>query len=228
MKRVLIVSYAYPPFAGVGIVKVLGTTRYLPEYGWEPTVLCVKPDGYCLTDPANGNEATPRVFVRRPPLAPFGIRVLDKLRLGARRGLLLPDSQIDWFLPACFAGRRELRRQRYDMIYATVPPYTSGLVGAYLSRWSGLPFVVDIRDPWLEPTFSYEYRTRLHRRIDLALERYVVRTAKKLTFIYQIGLDRYASRYPDRASDLTIIRPGFDFDRANGTKVMPLPKNVTL
>jgi hypothetical protein len=157
------------------------------------------------------------------------IKALAKLHLDARRGFLLPDNHIDWFLPACWAGRLELCRQRYDMIYTTVPPYTSGLVAAYLSRWSGLPLVLDIRDPWLDRTApGAEHRTHLHRSLDLALERYVVRQARKLTFIYQIGLDQYLERYPERARDMMIVRPGFDFERDKGKAVSPLAGKVTL
>jgi hypothetical protein len=229
VKKVLIVSYYYPPLAGVGIVKVLGTTRYLPEFGWQPSVLCAKPDGYYITDPANVGLHTPQIFARHAPFAPFLMKAFAKLGVDARRGFILPDNQIDWFLPACRAGRRELRRQRYDMIYTTVPSYTSGLVAAHLSSWSGLPFVMNVRDPWIDRTMpGCEHRTRLHRHLDLALEDYVVRRSRKLTFIYQIGLDQYLSRYPQRARDMAIVRPGFDFERENGTAITSSPGKVTL
>src|SRR5262245_46042997 len=108
MKKVLIVAYEYPPLARVAIVKVLGTTRYLPEFGWEPTVLCARPGHKShMTEPANEDPVTARIVVKHPPLAPFAIRVLEKLSLGARRGLILPDNYVDWLLPACWAGRRE-------------------------------------------------------------------------------------------------------------------------
>src|SRR5262245_5279420 len=100
MKRALVISYFYPPLAGVGIIKVFGTTRYLPEFGWEPTVLCALPDGNYITDSTNAVSVPPRIFVRRPPFAPLLIRVLGKLRMGDRNGLLLPDNYVDWFLPA--------------------------------------------------------------------------------------------------------------------------------
>jgi len=229
MRRILIVSYHYPPLGGVGIVQVLGTTRYLPEFGWEPTVLCAKPDINSDVDLANKTSAVSRVFARRFPFASTFMKALAKLRLDARRGLVLPDNFIDWFIPAYRAGRRALRRNHYDLIYATVPPYTSGLVAASLSRQSGVPFVLNIRDPWLDRTQpGQEHLTRLHRKLDSALERYAVDTARKLTFIYQIGLDQYRLRYPDRAHQMNIVRPAFDFERANGKPAARLPGKVTL
>jgi glycosyltransferase involved in cell wall biosynthesis len=229
MKKVLIVSYYYPPLGGVGIVKVLGNTRYLPELGWQTTVLCVRPDKDNRTSSLSGIPAAKRIFAARLRFTALTIRVLAKLRLDARQGFLLPDNYIDWFLPAYRAGCSELRRQKYDMIYATVPPYTCGLVAACLSHRSGLPLVVDIRDPWLDRTQpGREHRTRLHRRLDFALERYVVQRARKLTFIYQIGLDQYTRRYPDRAKDMVIVRPAFDFAREGCPRASPLLGKVTL
>jgi hypothetical protein len=157
------------------------------------------------------------------------MKVLAKLRLNARRGLVLPDDFIDWFLPAYLAGKRELKRNRYDLIYATVPPYTAGLVAACLSRESGIPFVLNVRDPWLDRTQrGYEHLTQLHRKLDAVLERYVVDTARRLTFIYRIGLDQYRERYPHRADQMSIIRPAFDFERSNGEAATKLPGKVTL
>jgi hypothetical protein len=149
--------------------------------------------------------------------------------LDARRGLILPDNFIDWFIPACFAGRQELQRQTYDLVYVTVPPYTSGLVAACLAQHSGLPLVLNIRDPWLDRTApGQQHRTRMHRRLDYLLERYVVNTARKLTFIYQIGLDQYRRRYPRRSDDMTIIRPAFDFARLNGNPPRNSSGKITL
>jgi hypothetical protein len=157
------------------------------------------------------------------------MKILAKLRLDARRGLILPDNFIDWFVPACFAGRGELQRQAYNLVYATVPPYTSGLVAAYLSHFGRLPLVLNIRDPWLDRTApGQQHRTRIHRKLDYLLERHVVNTARKLTFIYQIGLDQYRRRYPGRSDDMTIIRPAFDFARVNGKRAGELPGKVTL
>ncbi len=39
MKKVLIVAYHYPPNAAVGGTRPSKFARYLPEFGWEPTVL---------------------------------------------------------------------------------------------------------------------------------------------------------------------------------------------
>src|SRR5215510_13704892 len=99
MSRVLIVSYYYPPLVSVGIVQILGITRYLPEFGWEPTVLCARPDIHSEIDLSNECCAF-RVVAGRFPLASTFMKVLAKLRLNARRGLVLPDDFIDWFPPA--------------------------------------------------------------------------------------------------------------------------------
>src|SRR5258708_28061301 len=45
MKRLLLIAYAYPPCPEIGAVRPAGLAKYLPRFGWEPTVLTVKLPG---------------------------------------------------------------------------------------------------------------------------------------------------------------------------------------
>ena len=42
-RRILIVAYHFPPDAAVGALRPLKFAKYLPEFGWEPYILTVKP-----------------------------------------------------------------------------------------------------------------------------------------------------------------------------------------
>ncbi|MBR4802705.1 MAG: glycosyl transferase family 1, partial [Bacteroidales bacterium] len=37
-KRVLIITYYWPPSGGSGVQRWLKTSKYLPEFGWEPVI----------------------------------------------------------------------------------------------------------------------------------------------------------------------------------------------
>ena len=50
MKKVLIVTYYWPPSGGPGVQRVLKFCKYLPEYGWEPVILTVKDGEYPSRD----------------------------------------------------------------------------------------------------------------------------------------------------------------------------------
>jgi glycosyltransferase involved in cell wall biosynthesis len=93
--------------------------------------------------------------------------------------VLLPDSYVGWYPGAVRAARRVLREQHFDAIYSTSPPETSHLVGRSLHRSSGLPWLADFRDPWMNlhllapPTPMH---AALHRRLEASVCREAVVT----------------------------------------------------
>ena len=51
MKRLLFVTYYFPPSGGPGVQRSLKFVKYLPEFGWRPTVLTVRPESASWPDP---------------------------------------------------------------------------------------------------------------------------------------------------------------------------------
>lgn len=162
-RRVLIVSYHFPPVGGAGVQRVAKFARYLPDFGWDVSVLqAANPsvpllDASLLADlPADLVTAKARTFepsyaakqaTRSAPIALAAMRRPSLLRRLAST-LLQPDPQILWYPDAMRQGRALLRRLPHDAILATAPSYTNLLVGARLARWSGLPLLSDFRDEW--------------------------------------------------------------------------------
>src|SRR5215475_7738367 len=56
MRRILFIAYAFPPCGGAGVQRSAKFVRYLPEYGWLPTVLTVIPSSFGVTDNSHLNE----------------------------------------------------------------------------------------------------------------------------------------------------------------------------
>jgi len=122
--------------------------------------------------------------------------------------LHLPDTLTGWFIPAVWAGLREARRERPDVIYCTAPAWTSLLVGVALSRLLRLPLHADFQDPWCGSAWhKVPYRT--HQRINEALERLVVRQAKQITCAWDGIRKHLAARYPQRQEEIRTILNGF-------------------
>lgn len=122
--------------------------------------------------------------------------------------LHLPDTLTGWFIPAVWAGLREARRERPDVIYCTAPAWTSLLVGAALSRLLRLPLHADFQDPWCGSAWhKVPYHT--HRRINEAMERLVVRQAKQITCAWDGIRKHLAARYPHRQEEIQTILNGF-------------------
>lgn len=194
MKRVLIITYYYPPLGGAGILKILRTTRYLPGSGWTPLVLTVKnPEKYHQAD----NPIPEGVEVYRAARIPGGnilARILRRVGLDERM-LLMPDQHIGW-LPGAFGyGWHLVKSKQVDLIYATGPPYSALMVGALLKFFTRKPLIVDLRDPWTFNAARKGYPSILHRWLDQCFEKWVLRQADFITCIYRITADGYYQRY---------------------------------
>ena len=46
MKKVLVITYYWPPSGGPGVQRILKFCKYLPHFGWEPIVLTVENGEY--------------------------------------------------------------------------------------------------------------------------------------------------------------------------------------
>ncbi|QDT55393.1 D-inositol-3-phosphate glycosyltransferase [Caulifigura coniformis] len=168
-RRVLFVSYLFPPVGGVGVHRVTKFVKYLPQFGWECSVLTVANPSTPLVDgslrrdvPVSTNVVQARTLepgyglkaaVGAGEVGRSGIVAAAKRRLKgiARRAVntvLQPDPQILWRPAALREGKRLLREMPHDAIIATGPPFSSLLLGAALAKASKLPLILDYRDEW--------------------------------------------------------------------------------
>ncbi len=123
--------------------------------------------------------------------------------------LHVPDGESGWLLPAVWAGWRESRRHRPDVIFSTAPVWTAHVAGAALSTMLRVPLVADFRDPWVGSAFrTVPYAA--HRRLNACLERCVIARAAHITCAWD-GIRRHlAARYPRCAEKMTTILNGYD------------------
>ncbi len=197
MKKLLLLSYYFPPLGMGGTQRPAKFARYLPEFGWEATVLTVKPIAYWANDPSLLEDVAGVAVVRTGSLDPQRLLMLiSRRRTGngaamtasASSGLfawinqkivpwfLLPDSKILWRWHAGRAASRLLRTGEFDAILTTSPPHSVHLIGLRLARRFNLPWVADFRDAWAGSVVVHE-PTRWHRRCQHQLQRRVVRAA---------------------------------------------------
>ena len=205
MKRVLLISYYFPPSGGPGVQRVLKFAKYLPDFGWQPTVLTVEPEhaAYPDLDPTLNEEVPASVRVVRTrswdPYAVYarfqgkakgetvgvgfvkeGTAESGRQRLArwVRANIFLPDARVGWVPFARRAARRLLRGETYAAVLTSGPPHSTHLIGRPLRRRFGVPWVVDMRDPWTDISYYQDLpHTAPARRFDAALERKVLATA---------------------------------------------------
>jgi len=224
-RKVLIIAYYFPPLGLSGVQRTAKFAKYLPKYGWKPTVLTVAPTGYYALDPsllAEVEQAGTEV-VRASSIDPNRLfRNREIVRMpseGVRRVLqfagdtfFFPDTKIGWKLKALRAANELMQRENFDLVFATAPPQTDFLIGEVLKKKFKVPLVLDYRDAWLDYPFKY-YPTPVHRYIHYRMEKRVVKAADKIIVTirrvkesllkHYLGLDYH---------DVIIIPQGYDPD----------------
>jgi glycosyltransferase involved in cell wall biosynthesis len=208
MRRVLMVSFQFPPMAGTsGVQRALRFAQQLPALGWSPSILTADPRVHAQTGGDLLGEIPPGLPVRRA----FALDAARHLSIGGRYpGVLArPDRWHSWLLGAVPAGLKLIREGRPDAIWSTYPIPTAHLIGYWLSRLSGLPWVADFRDPMAHD--GYPADPALWRSF-AAVERKVFSRATRLTFTTPGAARLYAARFPAAAERLRVIENGYSED----------------
>lgn len=255
-RRVLLVAYYFPPLGGSGVQRTLKFVRYLPEFGWQPVVLTARNADLSTRDETLVGQVSPdvpvvRTFIpepyalyrrltRRASDVPVDLAVLtlgpserrrftERFAEWVRSTCFIPDARVGWLPFAVLAGWRAIRRHAVNVIYTSAPPYTCHLVGWWLKRLTGLPWVADFRDSWVGWLSAPQYRPWPARRIDQALERAVVTQADwRIVAIPGIRGD-LCSRTPEAASlRWRVITNGYDPADFDGVQPRPSDERLTI
>jgi len=205
-RTILIVAFDFPPAAtSSGMQRALKVVRYLREFGWRPIVLTAQPRAYANTNPSQLSEIPDDVPVYRA----FGIdtRRVFSIRNRYPGFVAWPDPWISWWPDAVRVGRRIIRHHQPQVIWSTYPIRTTNLVASSLAKWSGLPWVSDLRDPITLDGYPPDaMRFRLARRI----ERNTVRHAARVVFTAEFTRRLYEERYPLLSNKSVVIPNGYD------------------
>ena len=201
------IAYHYPPLRGSsGIQRTLAFSRDLREFGWQPIVLSANPRAY----PGTGADQLRDIPADVPVYRPFALDTSRHLSIrGAYpQALALPDRWSSWLLGAVPAGWGIIRRHRPDVIWSTYPIATAHLIGLWLQRLSGLPWIADFRDSMTEANFPPDPTLR---RVRQDLERKTVERASRSVFTTPGARRMYAERYPNLSAERwTVIPNGYD------------------
>lgn len=192
MKRVLIVTYYFPPAGGSGVHRPSAWARHLREFGYEPVVLTPGPEWHTSGATELQSLAGEQAEVARTSpdrwsgIARF-VRARMPMNLNGVARVFDPSGL--WAMSAIRAGDRIMRRKAFDAILTTAPPYMLGLVGDTLSRRHGVPWVMDLRSPWAE-ALAVPWVGGVGYFFDRWVERRFCSRAKAVTFHDNGGLKR--------------------------------------
>ncbi len=202
-RRILVVSYPYPPMPTVGGNRWLAMSKYLREFGHEVAVLTTSAFGSLPDETESEVIRSPdlvaarwlRALLRRPPLPQGGAPpVVDKPPPGILTRIVVPDPHLVTWVPGAVRAARRLQRDRnFDCVVTTSAHESAHLVP--LGMGSARPaWVADFRDGWTFHPWKPPYPTGLQADLDRALERKVVRTAERTTVVQRSVGDDFGSR----------------------------------
>lgn len=234
MKKVLIITYYWPPSGGAGVQRWLKFAKYLPQYGWEPVVYTPENPDFAIEDKSLMKDVAPDLKVLKSKIwEPYelykmligkkGQKVnvsfaegskkqgkIHKLALALRGNLLIPDPRCFWIRPSVDILKKYVKENPVDAIITTGPPHSMHIIGRKLHRATGIPWLADFRDPWTNIDFYKELNLtwiadKLHHRA----ERKVLQQADcvvSVTPTWCAELEELAGRKVD------LIHNGYDED----------------
>lgn len=201
MKRVLVITYYWPPAGGPGVQRWLKFVTYFKEFGIDPIVFIPDNPHYPITDESIGSELPEGIQIIRFPIKePYGFAnliskkkitqvssgiitkqkqsVLEKVLLWIRGNFFIPDARIGWVKPSINFLRNFIADHHVEAIITSGPPHSLHLIGKSLKEETGIKWVADFRDPWT--TIHYHKSLRLTKRAQkkhIALESEVLTKA---------------------------------------------------
>jgi hypothetical protein len=204
-RKLLVVAFHYPPDnSSTGVLRTLKFTQYLPDFGWRCEVISVPVELYPNQDLRLLDDVPPEVTVHRPWAADarelFGIRGRYPAFLG------VPDRYWTWYFAATRTAFALLSGGRFDAVYSTLPFPTAHLIGLAIKKKSGLPWVADFRDSWVDGFLG-----PVRYRLAAWFERRVIRHADQVIMNTPVMRKYYLGRYPEHPpSKFVTITNGYD------------------
>jgi len=210
VKKVLIITYYWPPSGGSGVQRWMYFCKYLSEFGIEPVVVTVDPDlaSYKFIDKSFLKKVESIKAYKTSTLEPFSVysklqvnksvndsipqgfagesnpSIVQKISRAIRGNLFIPDARIGWNSYAFKQADKLLKSERFDLIITTGPPHSTHLVGKKLKHKHNIKWLADFRDPWSGVYYNkLMYRTIWADNYDIKLEREVLEVADSILTI---------------------------------------------
>lgn len=145
-KKVLIVSFFFPPNGSAGVQRVLSAINHCHANGWDPIVLTVNPKAYPSTD----DSLQIPTWLDNDHLV--RTRAFDVLKYFSINGKHFSwttaiDRWASWIPFAIYAGRKLIKKHKPDLIWSSVPLPSAHIIANSLATYGNIPWVAEYRDP---------------------------------------------------------------------------------
>jgi glycosyltransferase involved in cell wall biosynthesis len=234
VKKVLIITYYWPPSGGSGVQRWLKFVKYFMDFGIEPIILTVAPEFAALPniDESLEHEIPAGIEVHKTcAKSPFGFykkikkgtipnsgfagegkaNLFDNLFRFIRGNFFIPDARIGWNKFAIEKARELIQLHAIDTVITSSPPHSTQLIGLQLKKEFNLKWLADLRDPWTEIYYNkLLFRTNWAKKIDYRYEQACLQNADTLIVVSEDIKRRLGEARETILEKTHVIPNGFD------------------
>lgn len=201
-KKLLIITYYWPPAGGPGVQRWLKFVKYLPDFNIQPIVYIPENPTYPIIDKGLQSEVSESaIILKNKILEPYGLAsffgkhktkkissgvipnqkkqsFLEKTLLWIRGNIFIPDARFLWVKPSVKYLTKYIQENNIDTIVTSGPPHSLHLIGLQLKKELNVKWFADFRDPWT--TIGYHKALKLSssaKKKHKALEKEVLTSA---------------------------------------------------
>lgn len=221
MKKVLIITYYWPPSGGAGVQRWLKFTKYLRDYGWEPIIYTPENPESPTNDSSLEKDIPQNLTVIKTKIwEPYnwykvfigqkkGDKInaaflteskkpkkFEKISVWIRGNFFIPDARKFWVKPSVKYLSNYIKQNPVGAVISTGPPHSMHLIALGLKRKLNIPWMADFRDPWTNIDFYSKLMLtpmadHKHKRLELE----VLSKADIVACVGQTWLDELAQIY---------------------------------
>lgn len=172
-KKVLIITYYWPPCGGIGVLRCLKFAKYLRDYGWEPIIFTAEDAHYPSIDHSNDADIPEGITILRQKIwEPYHIYkyitgqpkeanvnnvfyasekkqgLMHKLSVWVRSNFFIPDARCFWIEPSVRFLLEYLKEHPVDALLSNGPPHSNTRIATLIKKATGIPWLADFQDPW--------------------------------------------------------------------------------
>lgn len=235
MKKVLIISYYWPPAGGPGVQRWLKFAKYLPDFNLQPIVYVPENASYPIIDNDLINDIQPTTIVLKQPInEPYKIAslfskkstksissglikdrkkqsLLEMTLLFIRGNFFIPDARVAWVKPSVNYLSNYLTTHNIDTIITTGPPHSLHLIGKELQKINNVKWIADFRDPWTNIGYHKELKlTKFAQKKHKKLEFEVLNSANCIITTSYTTKNEFAAITP---KPIYVITNGYDIEK---------------
>lgn len=245
MKKVLIITYYWPPSGGAGVQRWLKFVKYLRQFGWEPVVFTPENPEFPSIDnsleqdiPEGVEVITNKIWEPYQFYKKFTgkskkdkiqsgflseknnrFEILEQFAIWLRGNLFIPDARRFWIKPSVKYLSKYLKNNPVDLIVSTGPPHSAHLIALKLNKKLGVRWIADFRDPWTNIDFYHDLKlSRWADKVHHSMEKRVLKNADSVVVISR-GMKNDFSSIHHRKYD--VIPNGYDLEDINKIEAKP-------